>query len=87
MHETPRSSAPPPVAEIERRLKWRALPMLGFVGLMVTIGAVAAMSLLSPADAVRGLPDDPEARALAEQVHGRLAIATGGLRFTSGWRA
>ena len=83
MHETPPSSTSQPVAEIERRLKWRALPMLGFVGLMVTIGAVAAMSLLSPADAVRGLPDDADARALGERIHGRLAIATGGLRFTS----
>jgi hypothetical protein len=83
MHETPTSGTPPPVTEIERRLKWRALPMLGFIGLMVSIGAVAATSLLSPADAVRGLPDDADVRALGERVHGRLAIATGGLRFTS----
>jgi hypothetical protein len=86
MHETSPASltpTPPPVAEIERRLRWRVLSILGFVGLMVSLGVVAAMSLLSPAHAVRGLPDDEDARALAERVSGRLAIATGGLRFTS----
>jgi len=56
----------PPVAEIERRLRWPALPALVFLGLMVGLLAVAAVSMWLRPDHPGGLPVDA---ALLARVH------------------
>lgn len=73
----------PPVAEIERRLNWRALPVLAFLGLMLSLAVVAGFSLLAPRRPLTGLPEDPDAAAASALVAGRLGLMTGELRFRS----
>ncbi len=73
----------PPVPEIERRLKWRALPVLAFLGLMLALAAVAGFSLLAPPRPLTGLPEDPDVAAARALVAGRLGFMTGELRFRS----
>ena len=48
----------PPVAEIERRIKWPALPALVFLGLMAGLLVVAAVATWLRPDHPRGLPED-----------------------------
>src|SRR5262245_58318950 len=48
----------PPVAEIERRLRWPALPALLFLGILVMLLSLAAVSLWLRPDHPVGLPDD-----------------------------
>ncbi|MBI5708833.1 MAG: hypothetical protein HZC42_00770 [Candidatus Eisenbacteria bacterium] len=79
----PVSSSVPPVAEIERRLKWRALPVLAFLGLMLSLAVVAGLSLLAPPRPLTGLPEDPDVAAARALVAGRLGFMTGELRFRS----
>ncbi len=52
-----------PGAEFERRFRWRWLAMVGFLGLMLGLAAVALASLLIPPRILGGVPDDPDARA------------------------
>jgi hypothetical protein len=72
-----------PVAEIERRLHWRVLAVGGFLALMVTLGVMAAVSVLVPARLVAGLPDDPDVAAAATLLRDRLPMRMGALRFRS----
>jgi tetratricopeptide (TPR) repeat protein len=71
------------VVEIERRLQWRWLGLVGFLAIIVTLTVMAAVSLLVPARRVAGLPPDPEVQAVAATLQGRLPVLAGGLRFRS----
>lgn len=71
------------VAEIERRIQWRALPSLVFLGILVGLTAVAMHAVFTPSRAIEGLPDDPDVRAAQAIASTRLAFPTGGLRFHS----
>jgi hypothetical protein len=79
-----RFQAPPSaVAALERRLQWRAAPLLIFVALMAGLAAVAMLSLFAPRSVVRGIPDDPDARAAFRVMRDQQPIGTGSLRFRS----
>lgn len=79
-----RFPAPPSaVAEIERRLRWRAAPLLFFVALMAGLAAVAMLSLFAPRSVVRGIPDDEDARAAFRVMRDQPPFGTGTLRFRS----
>jgi tetratricopeptide (TPR) repeat protein len=70
----------PPVAEIERRLRWPALPALVFMGLMVGLLVVAAFATWLRPDHPRGLPDDPALLAAARLPDATLGVLAPGLR-------
>ncbi|MEO5617428.1 MAG: hypothetical protein ABIS67_06625 [Candidatus Eisenbacteria bacterium] len=52
-----------PAAKFERQFRWRWLAMVGFLGIMFALAAVALASLLVPPRTLTGIPDDPDARA------------------------
>ena len=79
----PAPSAGAQVAEIERRLKWRLLPTLSFAAFLVLLLAMAVVSLTMRPRHPLGLPDDPDARAAAAVLAGRVSTGTDALR----WRA
>jgi hypothetical protein len=72
-----------PVAEIERRLRWRVLAIAAFIALMVMLAVIAAVSVLVPPRLLAGLPDDADATAASAILHARLPMRTGALRFRS----
>ena len=74
---------PEPVAEFERRLKWRVLPTLLFIALLAGLLAMAVVSLTMQPKHPHGLPDDPDTRAAAAVLAGRVGPETDALR----WRA
>jgi tetratricopeptide (TPR) repeat protein len=74
-------AAPAPVAEMERKIHWRAAPMFVFLGIMVSLAALVVVSAVLPPPRISGLPDDPDVRAAAGLVRGRLRVDAGGLRF------
>jgi tetratricopeptide (TPR) repeat protein len=71
----------PPVAEIERRLRWPALPALGFLGLMVGLLAVAAVSMWLRPDHPSGLPVDGALLQATGLPDASLGVLAPGLRF------
>jgi tetratricopeptide (TPR) repeat protein len=75
------SSAPVPVAEIERHIRWPVLPAIVFLGILVALGVVAAIGSRGSPPIVTGLPADPDVRAAADLVRGRLKVDAGALRF------
>jgi predicted Zn-dependent protease len=79
------SQTPPaaPVAEIERRLHWRVLSIIGFLVLIVGLAVVAAVGVLVPAKMATGLPDDIVVRAAQASLSGRVPMRAGNLRFRS----
>lgn len=74
---------PPPVAEIEKRLRWRLLPVITFVAALVLLLVVAVFSLVMPRKHPHGLPDDPAVRATAAELAGRVTVRTDVLRWRS----
>jgi hypothetical protein len=70
------------VAELERRMQWRALPTLVFLGIIVGLAVVAVFTLVAPRR-VEGLPEDSDVRAAQAMARARLSIPTGELRFSS----
>jgi len=80
-HDPP-IAAPAPVVEIERRLHWRALPVAGFLALMITLAVMAAVSILVPRGACPAYPTTSRwsrcTRPCATDAHAR-----GELRFRS----
>jgi tetratricopeptide (TPR) repeat protein len=52
-----------PAAEFERHFHWRWWSVVGFLGLMLGLAAVAIATLVVPPRGWRGVPDDPDARA------------------------
>lgn len=79
---TPRV-APLAVAEIERRLQWRAGPALAFIGVMALFLGAALWPTLVPAPKLAGLPDDADVLAAAERLRGHVALSADELRFES----
>jgi tetratricopeptide (TPR) repeat protein len=71
----------PPVAEIERRLRWPALPALLFLGLMGLLLVVAAWSLWLRPDHPQGLPGDAALLATARLPDASLGVLAPELRF------
>ena len=71
----------PPVAEIERRLRWPALPALVFLGMMVMLLALAAGSLWLRPDHPSGLPDDQALLAATGLPDPALGVLAPELRF------
>lgn len=81
----PRISVPAaaPVAEIERRIQWRAASALVFLGILASLAGLAIMPLISPPMVSHGLPDDPDVKAAAGLVQNRLCANAGDLQFYS----
>ena len=71
----------PPVAEIERRIKWPALPALVFLGLMGVLLAVAALSMWLRPEHPQGLPGDKALLAAARLPDASLGVIVPELRF------
>jgi len=75
--------SPIAVAEIERRLRWRAVPVLLFAGFLALLLGVGLWPQLVPSRSVSGLPDDPDLFAAAAELHGHVAFPTDELMFDS----
>jgi tetratricopeptide (TPR) repeat protein len=71
----------PEVAEIERRLRWPALPALVFVGLMGVLLVLAGVSLWQRPDHPRGLPGDAALLAASGLPDASLGVLAPALRF------
>ncbi len=74
---------PPPVAEIERRLRWRVLPAVLFLAVLAGLTTLGVAALFMRPSHPAGLPDDPEARRVSAVLAGRVAVPTNALRFTA----
>jgi hypothetical protein len=70
-----------PVEEIERRLRWRVLPVLAFVTALAILTVLGIVVLVVPPSHPHGLPDDPDARRVAAVLAGRVTVGTNALRF------
>jgi len=73
----------PPVVAIERQLRWRVLPTLMFITCLGLLAVVGWVSLTMAHRHPHGLPDDPDSRAAAALVTGRVSVPTNALRFRS----
>ena len=71
------------VAEIERRLQWRAMPALMFLGVLALLLGVAFWPNGFPPKHITGLPDDPDAFAAATQLRNHVVLPSRELRFES----
>lgn len=71
------------VAEIERRLQWRALPMLVFLAVLLLLLGVGFWPSVFPPARIAGLPDDPDVFAAATQLRTHVALPASELRFES----
>jgi tetratricopeptide (TPR) repeat protein len=71
------------VAEIERRLRWRAVPVMLFAGILAVFLVAGLWPQIVPARSVRGLPDDPDLLAAARELRGHVAFPTDELMFDS----
>lgn len=74
-------TAPPPVAEFERRLSWPALPTILFLLILAMLLTVAAVSLWMRPVHPGGLPDDSTLLTTARLPDRGLGVLTGDLRF------
>lgn len=74
---------PPPVVELERRLRWPAWPTLLFLGFMVMFSALVAWTLFLRPPRPRGLPEDPALLAATRLPDSSLAILAGDLQFAA----
>lgn len=75
------SSLPDAVPEIERRMRWRLLPTIVFLGLLASLLAVAIGSLLVKPKRPQGLPDSPGAREALQRVGEGVFVTVRDLRF------
>lgn len=71
------------VAEIERRLQWRAMPMLMFLGVLALLLGAAFWPNAFPPKLIGNLPDDPDAFAAATLLRGHVVLPSRELRFES----
>ena len=71
----------PPVAEIERRLRWPALPALVFLGLMAGLLVVVALATWLRPDHPQGLPGDAALLATVRLPDASLGVIAPELRF------
>lgn len=83
MSTIPTEPAPLPVAEIERRLRWRVLPTVLFIVILSALALAAYLSLTARQQHPQGLPDDPRAQHAFGLLAGRTSTATNGLRWRS----
>ncbi len=74
------SPLPPPIAGIEKRLRWRVLPTVVFVAVLAALLVLGIVSLVLPKQNPRGLPEGPAARAAADGVAG-VSVRTNELRW------
>lgn len=74
-------TAPPPVAELERRLSWPALPTILFLAILAMLLTLAGVSLWMRPSHPAGLPDDATLLASAGLPDPSLGVITGELRF------
>ena len=77
----PTSPAAPPPLDLDRKLKWRLVPIVVFVLTLVAL-TVVAVGALRPPEPTTGLPDDPEMRLAQDAVRG-YRVSTGSYRFRS----
>jgi tetratricopeptide (TPR) repeat protein len=78
---SPPPASPPSVGELERRLRWPALPTLVFLGFLAMLLSLAGVSLWFRPAHPAGLPDDPKLLASAGLPDASLGVVTAGLRF------
>jgi tetratricopeptide (TPR) repeat protein len=71
----------PPVAELERRLRWPALPSLVFLGFLGLLLTLAGISMWMRPEHPGGLPDDAALLASAGLPDASLGVITAGLRY------
>jgi len=71
----------PPVAEIERRLCWPALPALLFLGILALLLTLAGVSLGMRPQHPAGLPEDPELLRATGLPDRSLGVLTADLRY------
>ena len=76
-------NAPPQVVELERRLRWPALPALRFLSFLVLLLTLAGLSLWLRPSHPTGLPDDDALLAAARLPDPTLGVSTGELRYVS----
>lgn len=76
-------NAPPPVVELERRLRWPALPALRFLSFLAMLLTLAGLSLWLRPSHPTGLPDDAALLAATGLPDPTLGVATGELRYVS----
>jgi len=74
-------AAPPPVVELERRLRWPALPTLLFLSFLVALLTLAGVSLWMRPSHPSGLPDDATLLVSAGLPDASLGVLTGEFRF------
>ncbi len=67
------------VAEVERHLRWRALAVLKFGGILGLLLGIALWPVFVPPPRVFGLPTDPDVQAAARVLAGRVAFPSAGL--------
>ena len=79
--QVPRSLATAPIAEIERRIQWRAVSAFVFLGILVSLAIVAILPRLSPPVRFQGLPEDPDVRDAAHLMQDRLCVNAADLQF------
>ncbi len=80
----PANASPlPPTDDLDRRLRWRVLPILGFLVMLVGLGTMATVSLFVRGQSHDGLPDDADVRAAHSLLEGRVPFSAGELRFAS----
>jgi cytochrome c-type biogenesis protein CcmH/NrfG len=75
--------SPEAVQQLERRLKWGALPAVLFVCMMVSLAAVAIYSTFAKPRSATGLPADADVIAARDLLLGRPGVPSTGLRFRS----
>lgn len=71
------------VAEIERRIQWRAMPAFIFLVVMAALLGVAYWPTLFPPRHYAGLPDDPDVFAAAGLLRAHVTMPASELRFES----
>lgn len=76
-------TAPPPVAELERRLSWPALPTMLFLAILALLLTLAGVSLWMRPSHPAGLPDDGAMLVDAGLPDPALGVLTGDLRFSA----
>ncbi len=76
-------TAPPPVLEHERRLRWPGWPTLLFLGLLALLLALVGMTLVMRPARPGGLPGDAVLLGATGLPDASLGVLTAGLRFRS----
>ena len=72
---------PADLPELERRMKWRVIPTLMFLGFLGALLTAAIVSLFVAPRRPQGVPDVPAVRAAQQLLAGQVGVPTGELRF------